>query len=67
MIMIIHLLYPRYNVYRGYLVFAFSVIMLDCLSVCMFVCIIFFSVKGFSATTLLRARKFGTKLDSGEL
>ena len=27
------LLYPRYEVYRGYIVFAFSVIMFICLSV----------------------------------
>ena len=27
-------LYPRYEVYRGYIVFAFSVIMFVCLSVC---------------------------------
>ena len=27
------LLYPRYEVYRGYIVFAFSVIMFVCLSV----------------------------------
>ena len=29
------LLYPRYEVYRGYIVFAFSVIMFVCLSVCL--------------------------------
>ena len=28
-------LYPRYEVYRGYIVFAFSVIMFVCLSVCL--------------------------------
>ena len=33
------LLYPRYEVYRGYIVFAFSVIMFVCLSVCWFVCL----------------------------
>ena len=33
------LLYPRYKVYRGYIVFAFSVIMFVCLSVCLFVCL----------------------------
>ena len=27
--------YPRYEVYRGYIVFAFSVIMFVCLSVCL--------------------------------
>ena len=36
-------LYPRYEVYRGYIVFAFSVIMFVCLSVglsvCWFVCL----------------------------
>ena len=29
----VSLLYPRYEVYRGYIVFAFSVIMFVCLSV----------------------------------
>ena len=35
----------------------------------MFVCLFvnFFSVKDFSATTLVRILKFGTKLDSDEL
>ena len=28
-------LYPRYEVYRGYIVFVFSVIMFVCLSVCL--------------------------------
>ena len=40
--------YPRYEVYRGYIVFAFSVIMFVCLSVCLFVCLsvnFFFSSK----------------------
>ena len=32
-------LYPRYEVYRGYIVFAFSVIMFVGLSVCLFVCL----------------------------
>ena len=59
-------LYPRYVVYRGYIVFAFSVIMFVCLSVCLFVCKLFF-VKDFSATTWVRFLKFGTKLDSDEL
>ena len=54
-----HFLYHRYEVYRGYIVFAFSVIM--------FVCKLFFSVKDFSATTRFRILKFGTKLDSDEL
>ena len=60
------LLYPppstRYKVYRGYIVFAFSVIMFVCLSVCKH-----FSVKDFSATTLDKILKFGTKLDSDKL
>ena len=60
-----HLLYPRYEVYRGYIVFAFSVIMFVCLSVCLSVN--FFSVKDFSATTWVRILKFGTKFDSDEL
>ena len=46
--------------------FAFSVIMFVCLSVCLSVNI-FFSVKDFSATTWVRILKFGTKLDSDEL
>ena len=58
-------LYARYEVYRGYIVFAFSVIMFVCLSVCLSVN--FFSVKDFSATTWVRILKFGTKLDSDEL
>ena len=58
-----YLLYPRYEVYRGYIVFAFSVIMF----VCLFVCKLFFFVKDFSATTWVRILKFGTKLDSDEL
>ena len=58
-------LYPRYEVYRGYIVFAFSVIMFVCLSVCLSVN--FFFIKDFSATTWVRILKFGTKLDSDEL
>ena len=60
-------LYPRYEVYRGYIVFAFSVIMFVCLFVCLFVCKLFFFVKDFSATTWARILKFGTRLDSDEL
>ena len=41
--------------------------MFVCLFVCLFVCKLFFSVKDFSATTLVRILKFGTKLDSDEL
>ena len=52
---------PRYEVYRGYIVFAFSVIMFVCLSVN------FVFVKYFSATTWVRILKFCTKLDSDEL
>ena len=52
-------LYPGYEVYRGYIVFAFSIIL--------FVCKLFFSFKGFSATTWVRILKFGTKLDSDQL
>ena len=58
-------LYPRYEVYRGYIVFAFSVIMFVCLSVCLSVN--FFFVKDFSATTWVRILKFGTRLDSDKL
>ena len=35
--------------------------------VCLSVCKLFFSVKDFSATTLVRNLKFGTKLGSDEL
>ena len=38
-------LYPRYEVYRGYIVFAFSVIMFVGLLVCLFVCKLFFPSK----------------------
>ena len=31
----VYILYPRYEVYRGYIVFAFSVIMFVCLFVCL--------------------------------
>ena len=58
-------LYPRYELYRWYIVFAFSVIMFVCLLVCLSVN--FFSVKDFSATNWVRILKFGTKLDSDEL
>ena len=60
---------PRYEVYEGYIVFAFSVIMFVYLSVCLSVCLFvnFFSVKDFSATTWVRILKFGTKLDSDGL
>ena len=55
-------LYPRYEVYRGYIV-------TFCLFCNMFVCLSvnFFSVKDFSATTWVRILKFGTKLESDEL
>ena len=64
---VVYSLYPRYEVYRGYIVFAFSVIMFVCLSVCLFVCKLFFFVKDFSATTWVRILKFSTRLDSDEL
>ena len=38
-------LYPRYEVYRGYIVFAFSVIMFVGLSVGLSVCKLFFPSK----------------------
>ena len=64
-------LYPRYEVYRGYIVFAFSVIMFVCLLVCLSVdlsvCKLFFFVKDFSASNWVRILEFGTKLDSDEL
>ena len=59
-------LYPRYEVHRRYIVFAFSVNMFVCLSVCLSVNF-FFSVKDFSATTWVRILKFGTKLERDEL
>ena len=37
-----HYFIPRYEVYRGYIIFAFSVIMFVCLSVCLSVCKLFF-------------------------
>ena len=43
---------PVYEVYRGYIVFAFSV--------CLCVCVHFFFVKDFSGTTVPRILKFGT-------
>ena len=51
--------------YQGGIVFAFSVIMFVCLSVCLSVN--FFSAKDFSATTWVRILKFGTKLESDDL
>ena len=54
---------PVYEVYRGYSFCLFCNYV--CLSVCLSVN--FFSVKDFSATTTIRALKFGTKLDSDEL
>ena len=62
----VHKLYPRYEVYRGYIVFAFFVMMFGCLSVGLSVCKLF-SVKDFSATNWVRVLKFGTRLDSDEL
>ena len=45
---------PIYEVYRGYIVFVFSVTM--------FVCVNFFFVKDFSGATELRILKFGTNV-----
>ena len=42
---ILYKLYPRYEVYRRYTVFAFSVIMFVCLSVGLSVCKLFFLSK----------------------
>ena len=50
------LLYPRYEVYRGYIVFA-----------CLFVCKLFFSSKISQQLLGLGFLKFGTRLDSDEL
>ena len=51
---------PVYEVYRGYVVFVFSVTMF----VCVFVCKLFFIyfVKDFSGTTESRILKFGTNV-----
>ena len=50
--MVIEIFIPLvYEVYRGYIVFAFSVTMFVCLCVCVCVCVNFFSVKDFSGTT----------------
>ena len=57
---------PWYEVYRGYIFFAFSVIMFVHSLVCLSVCKLYF-VKDFSATTWVRNLKFGTKLHSDEL
>ena len=55
------LLYPRYEVYRGYIVFAFSVIMFVCLSVN------FFFRQRFLSNIWVRILKFNTKLPSDSL
>ena len=46
-----------------FIVFAFSMIMFVCLSVCLY----FFPVKDFSASTWVRILKFGTKLNCDDL
>ena len=56
----------QYDIYRGYIAFAFSVIVFVCLFVCLSVNS-YFSVKDFSATTWVRILKFGKRLDSDEL
>ena len=52
---------PVYEVYRGYIVFAFSV------CVCVFVCKLFFFVKDFSGTTVPRILKFSTNIGYDKL
>ena len=52
---------PVYEVYRGYIVFAFSV----CVFVSLFVN--FFFVKDFSGTTVPRILKFGTNIGYDKL
>ena len=52
---------PVYEVYRGYIVFAFSV------CVCVSLCVNFFFVKDFSGTTVPRILKFGTKIGYDKL
>ena len=49
---------PVYEVYRGYIVFVFSVTMFVCLWLCLYVN--FFFVKGFSGTTAPRILKVRT-------
>ena len=51
---------PVYEVYRGYIVFVFSVTMFVCLCLC--VCVNFFFVKDFSGTTAPRILKVGTNV-----
>ena len=51
---------PVYEVYRGYIVFVFSVTMFVCVYVC--VCVNVFSVKDFSVTTEPRILKFSQTL-----
>ena len=46
-----------YKVYRGYIVFVFSVTMFVCL------CVNFFSVQDFSGTPLPRILQFGTNIE----
>ena len=50
---------PVYEVYRGYIVFAFSV--------CVCVCVNFFFVKDFSGSTVPRILKFGTNIGYDKL
>ena len=49
---------PVYEVYRGYIVFVFSVTMFVYVGLCVF----FFFVKDFSGTTESRILKFGTNV-----
>ena len=51
---------PVYEVYRGYIVFVFSVTMFA--GVCVGVCVNVFFVKDFSGTTEPRILKFGTNV-----
>ena len=55
-------LYLRHTKYRGYIVFVFSVTMFVCLSVCVCLCVNFFSAKDFSGTTAPRILKFTTNI-----
>ena len=55
---------PVYEVYRGYIVFVFSVTMCVgiCVGVCVNVSVVFFCAKDFSGTTEPRILKFGTNI-----
>ena len=53
---------PAYEVFKGYIVLVFSVILCVCMCVCLCVCKLFFFVKVFSGTTDSRIFKLGTNV-----